>query len=313
MTSHTALGQGDEFDRIRRVVGALGDRARSIGDDGAILDIPAGQKLIVSTDISVENVHFRRAWLSPQEIGFRATAAALSDLAAMGAMPIGVLLAIALPDSDAPMLEQIGIGAGEAVAACGTFIVGGDLSSAKVMSITVTVIGSAARPLGRNSAVPGDHLYITGQIGGSGQALSAFLRDAEPATAAREKFARPHPRIQEALWLAAHGATSCIDISDGIAGDLGHLAAASGVDIIVDAERIPLFPGSSLETALASGEEYELCVTAGGKLDSDEFARRFGIPLTGIGRIERSESPSVIFQHSGSAMQVPRSYSHFTK
>lgn len=313
MTGNIPLGAGAEFDRIRSIITSLGENARSIGDDAAVLDIQPSHKLVVSTDMSVENVHFQREWLQPEEIGYRATAAALSDIAAMAATPRGALLAISLPEADVTMLDQIARGAARAANVSGTNIIGGDLSAAPVISITVTVLGSAERPVGRNGAKAGDQLYLTGRLGGAALALAAFQRGASPVSGARERFAMPQPRIREAIWLAEQGASACVDISDGAVGDLGHIAAASAVDIIVDAEKIPLFADSSLEVALSSGEEYELCVTANAVLDTVEFERLFGIPLTRIGRIEQSRSPSVIFQRSGSGMSIPPSFSHFTR
>lgn len=293
MTDDTALGTGPEFDRIRSMLRALGPNARGAGDDGAILDVPSGHKLVVSTDTCVENVHFKREWMSFEEIGYRATAAALSDLAAMAATPIGVVIAIAIPAGDVNALDDLARGAGGAVAACGTVIVGGDLSSSETLSITATVFGSTVRPLLRSGARPGDKVYMTGNIGGSLLALTALQKGESPSAAARRKFVRPEPRIREALWLAEHGATACIDISDGVVGDLRHVAAASEVQIIVLGHHIPVFEGTRLEVALGSGEEYELCVTAPDEIDTVEFEKQFGIPLSFIGVVEATDKPDV--------------------
>lgn len=313
MSEPTRLGPGAEFDKIRKMIAAMGQSAGSIGDDAAILSCPAGSQLVVSTDISVEDIHFRRDWLSFEEIGYRATAAALSDIAAMGANPIGVLLAIACPDEQAASLVEIARGAAAAAGDSGSAIIGGDLSGAAVLSITATVLGHSPRPLTRSGARAGDNLYVTGTLGGSALGLNALRRGANPMTGAREKFARPKPRISEALWLSEKGASSCIDISDGIVGDLGHIAAASGVNLLVDVDRIPLFSGASTDIALSSGEEYELCVTSVSDIDVDGFESKFGIPLSIIGVVEASKSPQVIFQKSGAQVEVPRSYTHFSE
>lgn len=309
----TPLGAGGEFDRIRRIVDALGSAASAIGDDAAILAIPEGHKLVASTDTSVENVHFRRAWLSFEEIGYRATAAALSDLAAMAAAPLGVLLAISIPASDAHELEAIARGAGAAARDCRTAVIGGDLSSASELAITATVLGSAPAPLSRSGALPESFVYVTGELGGAAIALSALQNGVQPSAAARRKFAAPTPRLREAIWLRDNGATACIDLSDGIVGDLGHVAAASGVNLVIDVDSVPLFAGATRDIALSSGEEYELCVASPVELDTVRFRDEFGLPLTMIGRAEASSSPAVLFHSGGSPVRVPQSFSHFSK
>jgi thiamine-monophosphate kinase len=313
MSGHTTLGPGGEFDRIRRILSSLGANARGIGDDAALVDIPVGHKLVASTDSSVEGVHFRRDWMTFEEIGYRATAAALSDIAAMGAAPLGVLLAIALPESDLDSLDSLVRGCGEAAKVSGTAVIGGDLSGSPTLTIGVTVLGSAVRPISRNGAAAGDRIYMTGKLGGSGLGLAAMQRGEAPPAGAREKFVRPIPRIPEAAWLADRGATACIDISDGIVGDLGHIALASGVNLLVDIERIPLFPGAASDTALSSGEEYELCVTAPQDLDVEGFRSAFSLQLTLIGYVESSTSPGVIFRKSGAQVRASGSFTHFTK
>lgn len=308
MTDSVNLGRGAEFDRIRSMLHALGKNASGIGDDCAILDVPAGQRLVVSTDTSVENVHFKREWMTFEEVGYRATAAALSDLAAMAATPLGAMLAIAISAEDSDVLEELARGAGKAAAASRTAVVGGDLSSSETLSVTVTVFGSSARPLLRSSARVGDNVYVTGVLGGSQLALTAFLSGKTPEPVARRKFVQPVPRIREAVWLAERGASACIDISDGIVGDLRHIAAASGVGIDLAPGSIPLFKGTTIDAALRSGEEYELCVTAAEKIDTHEFEKAFGLPLTLVGCVIASDKPDVIM--SG-VHKVFDSFNHF--
>lgn len=306
----TNLGPGGEFDRIRQMLRALGRNARGIGDDAALLDVPAGQKLVVSTDTSVENVHFKREWMTFEEIGYRSTAAALSDLAAMGASPLGVVLAIAVSPNDAHALDDLAKGAGKAASASGTVIVGGDLSSSEVLSVTVTVLGSTDSPLLRSTAREADKLYVTGALGGSYLALTALQNGETPPTGARERFVHPVPRIREALWLAQKGTSACIDISDGIVGDLRHVAHASGVGIILMGQFVPRFEGASMETALRSGEEYELCVTSPHELDTEEFQKEFGIPLTLIGHVIASDKPDVTIGMNAMFRDL-ESFNHF--
>ena len=173
MTVSIALGPGREFDIIRGLLTRWGDRARGIGDDAVTLDVPPGERLVVSTDSSVEGVHFKREWLTPREIAYRATAAALSDLAAMAATPLGILVALALPESWLEEVTELGDGIGDAVRLGETHVVGGDLTAGRELSLGITVLGSAAAPLERRGARPGDGVYVTGRLGGPLAALRA--------------------------------------------------------------------------------------------------------------------------------------------
>ena len=282
---HLAMGEGAEFDAIRRLLATWGSQATGIGDDAAMLDIPAGERLVVSTDASVEHVHFRRGWMTADEIGRRATAAALSDLAAMGAAPLGLLLALAIPDAWRSELELLARGVGAVAALAGCPIVGGNISPAGELSLTLTVLGSAARPLTRSGAREGDIMFVTGCLGGPGAALNAFLQGREPSPADRARFVAPLPRLREARWLAARGAHAAVDISDGLVADASHMARASGVSLSLNERTVPCMAGVSVDDALTSGEEYELLVAMPAAFDIrvDEFEREFGLPLTAIG------------------------------
>jgi thiamine-monophosphate kinase len=281
-TGEIAMGPGPEFDTIREMLRRWGPRARGIGDDAALLDVPPGQHLAVSIDASVEEVHFRRAWLTAHEIGYRSTVAALSDLAAMAATPLGLVSALAIPESWRAELHDIAEGIGEAAERFAVPIVGGNMTAGERLTLTVTVLGTVSRPLPRSGVQPGDTLYVTGALGGSGAALAALLEGDVPEAAHRARFARPEPRLAEARWLAAHGARAAIDVSDGLGAELAHLAAASGVHIDVNAAAVPLASGVDAATALRSGEEYEL-VVSGAALDARAFAVAFSLPLTAIG------------------------------
>src|SRR5690349_14773249 len=230
----SALGPGAEFDAIRAVLKRLGPRAKGVGDDAAVLSVARGDSIIASVDAFIENRHFRRDWLTPREIGRRAVVAAMSDLAAMAARPIGVLLALVVPSDWRAELETLTDGFSEAVAECGAVVVGGNMSDGDELSITTTVLGGAFAPLARNGARPGDKVYVTGRLGAPAAALERLGRGEDPGLF-RERFAQPHPRLAEARWLAEHGATAAVDVSDGIVADLRHLAAASGVRIELDA------------------------------------------------------------------------------
>ena len=282
--NHIPLGQGREFDAIRDLVKRWGSAAGGIGDDAATIDVPRGEQLVISVDAFVANRHFKPAWLAAAEIGYRATAAALSDLAAMAATPVGVLLALNVPDDWRDKVGDIGDGVAQAVRQAGTVILGGNISDATELSITTTVVGHAFAPLSRRGAAVGDRLYVTGKLGGPGSAIAAWSSGTTPSALARERFAHPVPRIREARWLANAGATACIDISDGLMADAHHLAAASDRAIEMHIERVPCISGVGGRDASRSGEEYELLVCAP-RLDAAAFHAAFGLPLTDIGSV----------------------------
>ena len=308
MSDHTSLGPGAEFDAIRALLARWGPRARAIGDDAAILSVARGDALVVSVDCAVEGRHFRPGWLCPREVGYRAVAAALSDLAAMASTPVGVLISLIMPTAWLSHIDELADGIGEAVDLGNTHVVGGNMSGGSDLSITTTVLGSTFLPLPRGGAREGNSIYVTGMIGGAGAAL-ADLESGAPTIRFRDRFARPTPRLREARWLAAHSATAAIDVSDGLAADLTHLAAASGRTLVVDADAIPCVDGVSLRDALESGEEYELVVTASEAFDVAEFMRRFGVPLTRIGRV--TAGPPRVEWHGASVAKV-HGHDHFS-
>ena len=313
--AHRSLGAGREFDVVRAMLARWGDAARGVGDDAAVLDVPAGERLVVSTDASLEGAHFRRAWLTPEEIGWRAATSALSDLAAMAARPIGLVLALALPDAWRDSVDGLADGVGAAARAAGTPIVGGDLVRSQELGLTVTVFGAARRPVGRDGARPGDAVYVTGTLGGPRLAVAAWERGDQPEPAARARFARPMARIAEARWLAEQGARALVDVSDGLASDVGHLAAASGVRIVLESARVPRVPGAAEVDALRGGEEYELALAAPPGLDSAAFAARFGVLLTSVGRVERAPSGGgevEIVDGAGARVEFPSGHDHFS-
>lgn len=312
MSESIALGPGREFDLVRELERRWGQRAKGIGDDAAVLDVPPGQRLVVSTDSSVEDVHFRRGWLSPAEIGYRATVAALSDLAAMAATPLGVLLALTLPPRWLGDVGALADGIGDAVAEAETQVVGGDLTGGRDLVVAVTVLGGAARVLSRRGARPGDAVFVTGALGGPRLAIDALGRGEPPAAVARDRFAHPAARIREGRWLAEHGATATVDVSDGLLSDLGHVAYASEVRIAVELDRLPLVAGADPELAASSGEEYELALAAPAELDADAFERAFGVLLTRIGDV-RAGRPGVEATRGGRRIAAGGGWDHFSR
>jgi len=289
------LGTGGEFDRLRAIFASLGAAGRGLGDDCALVRIGA-RTVALSIDLSLEGVHFRTDWLSFREIGWRATAAALSDLAAEGAEPRGVLVSLAVPDDrqrrpgNASPAVQIMSGVGAAARSVGAHVLGGDLTRSSRYLVDVCALGVARRPVRRSGARPGDGVWVTGRLGGAGLALAALLAGRRPPAPVRRRFVRPEPRIAAGAWLARHGARAMIDVSDGLAADAGHLAAASGVRVEIALERIPRWPGATARAAAQSGEEYELLVALPRRFDeraARAFRRATGLPLTRIGACTR--------------------------
>ena len=307
--SNLDLGPGKEFDLVRTLLAEWGKSAQRIGDDAAILDVPQGERLVVTTDTSVEGVHFKREWLSHFEIGYRATAASLSDLAAMGARPLGILIALTLPEGDRESARSLATGIGEGAAAVLAPIVGGDLSAGRVLSLTITALGSVARPLTRGGARVGDRVYVTGALGGPAAALRAWRAGREPNEKDRARFANPIPRIDAGAVFSAAGATAAIDISDGLIADLRHIAAASKVRIQIVADRIPRVAGATALEAAGSGEEYEIAVTAP-VIDTTTASEELGVELTEIGRVVAGPAGVVLLQN-GEPIKAPAGFDHF--
>lgn len=315
------LGAGEEFDRIRSLAKALGTRAAGLGDDCALIDL-GGEVLAVSTDLSIENIHFRRDWLSFGEIGWRAAAGALSDLAAVGATPIGVLTAIGVPSTSAPSdLDQLMAGVGDLLEETGGVVLGGDLSSSPVWSVSVTVLGPARRPVLRSGGKPGDSVWVTGTLGGARAALETWLGGAQPAAESRGCFAHPAPRLLAGVWLADNGAEAMIDLSDGLGGDVRHLAAASGVAITIDLSLLPVHPGvpgvarrigeDPRMFAARGGEDYELLALLPPEFTPAMASRleaHAGIGLTRVGSVAAGEGVTLLLD--GDPVQVA-GYDHF--
>ncbi len=309
MITDTSLGAGREFDLIRDLCRRWGPRAVGIGDDAAVLASP-GEPLVATVDTLIENRHFKREWLSAREIGYRAAVAAISDIAAMAASPLGMLVALAFPPDWIPLLAQLGDGIGEAAGRFEVPIIGGNISTGGELAITITVLGSAPAPIRRSGAQPGAAIYVTGRLGGPGAAVSAWLAGAEPAPTHRERFVHPVPRLREARWLAEHGAMAMIDVSDGLIGDLGHLAAASDLRIAVELSGLLVVAGVTPEEAARSGEEYELALAAPHDLSVEQFTREFALPISRVGRVVAGP-PGVDVFLNGERVASGGGFSHF--
>lgn len=293
-----------EFELIERFTRPFtrGEGVRvGIGDDAAVLRPPAGEELVATVDAVVAGVHFTDRFL-PEEIGWKALAVNLSDLAAMGARPLWALLALATPPAaDPAWLARIGRG----VAACarrhGLSVVGGNVTAARELSLSVTVLGSVRRggALLRSGGRPGDLLVVSGTLGDAALGIRPGA-----AAALRSRQRRPRPRV--ALGRGAVGiARAAIDLSDGLLQDLGHLCTASGVGARVEVERLPLSPAYRAATrrspapavaALSGGEDYELLFAVPpGRLEALRgAARRARTRVTVVGELEARSGIRVV-------------------
>jgi thiamine-monophosphate kinase len=269
---------------IREILGN-GIEAFGLRDDAGVLGVPGGGPLVVSVDSVVEGVHVDLSLCSPADVGWKALMGALSDLAAMGASPLGALVALCVPpgSGDGSLARGVMGGVAEASDATACPIVGGDVSSAAGLVVAVTVLGTVAAgeadgtrpPVSRSGALAGDVLLATGPCGASAAGLRALRQGAAVASAHADSvraYRRPVARLREGELTRRHGAHAMIDVSDGVALDLHRLADASGVGFALDT--VPVAEGALLEEALGGGEDYELLVAISPH-DADALAAAF--------------------------------------
>ena len=250
---------------IEAIQQAIADRSgrlvRWSGDDAAV--VRARPLAVTSIDTVVDGVHFSLATHSPADVGWKALATALSDIAAMGAEPGEAYVSLVLPRGFEGGLDLVA-GMEELAARHGATIAGGDVVSGPVLTVAVSVTGWAEREdelVGRDGARAGDLVGVTGELGGSEAGRLLLERgERDPAELVRRHL-RPEPRLVEGSALARAGASSMIDLSDGLATDAGHVAAASGVRLSIGLERIPCAPGVGPRAAAGGGDDYELLFT----------------------------------------------------
>jgi len=316
-----------EFELIAELARELAmPRARAvevgIGDDAAILRV-GKERIAVSVDDQVEGVHFDLRWLDPADVGYRALQAAASDLAAMGATPLGAVASLHVPRGfSAAKLRQLARGQAQAARELGCPVVGGNIARADVLSITTTVLGRVAKPLLRSTARPGDSLWIIGELGLSRaglllhqQRLKVPARLRAIAQRARQAWARPRALVAAGRKL--HGrARAVIDVSDGLAGDVQHLANESRVKTVLEAARLARLvspelselgdllgePGATL--AINGGEDYAL-------LCAGPPARR---PTRAkvVGRIERGRGSELELE-TGQRLALGSGFDHLRR
>lgn len=309
-----------EFGLIRRLtessarVAALRPEvAVGPGDDAAVVRLEPGERLVATTDILLEEVHFSWKWFTPEEIGYRAGVVNISDVAAMGGQARWLLVSLGLPrDMEAEAVERLQTGLAEAAQEYGACVVGGDLSASR-SGLVVVVVGLGVvkgAPVLRSGALSGDALLVTGALGASAAGL-AIARAGGPMSSEEEQLLRrhrrPRARVQEGMLLRESGlAHAMIDVSDGIAGDAARIAEASGVRVVVDGNAVPIVAGveetaqrleaRAVEWALTGGEDFELLLTAAPQ-DVDrlrELLGEAGCPSTVVGRCERGSGVEVL-------------------
>lgn len=315
-----------EFDLIDRFFSRLTpdrkDVVLGVGDDCALLEVPQGRRLAVTIDTLVEGVHFVQG-ADPESLGHKALAVNLSDLAAMGAEPAWVTLALTLPSADADWLVRFAHGFGALAEANGVALVGGDTTRGP-LSITVQAHGfvEPRRALRRSSARPGDLIYVTGTLGDAGLALlvqqGLFTRP-EHLDFLRRRLDRPEPRVTAGLALRGI-ASAAIDVSDGLTSDLRHILDASGCGGQIWLDRLPLSPAlqdyvtetGDWSPALSAGDDYELCLTVPSEFqaEAETVGQALDCGLTCIGMVEKTAGLRCLTD-DGRVTDVASGYDHF--
>lgn len=308
-------GRPGEFELIAKYFAPLAESspgALGLTDDAAYLRVPAGDELVVTVDTVVEGVHFLRDDPA-QTIGAKALRVNLSDLAAKGAVPLGYLLAVSLPDwVDEPWLAHFAQGLSEDQLRFAVGMLGGDTTSTPgPLVISITVLGhvAAGKAVHRSGARAGDVVFVTGTIGDAGAGLDLIRGGVPPAPEERRealiaRYRLPEPRLDPGQAIA-QVATAALDVSDGLIADLNHIAEVSHVRIVLDAPQIPLSRAfidvygddiAARVRAATSGDDYEIAFTvpANARGTIGLIAAETGIPITEIGRVEQGEGVVVL-------------------
>jgi len=284
-------GQDKQSARRQRLVIGIGDDAAAWRSDALIN--------LATVDCLVQDVHFRLDMTTWNELGWKALAISLSDIAAMGGVPQYAIVSLGLPgDTEADDVADLYRGIIKLGNRFGVFIIGGNISDATIVFISTTVLGSATGQdniLTRSAAKAGDRIAVTGNLGAAAAGMEMLKQKIplgpEDSASLKQAFLHPRPRIAEGQLLSEQGVKAAIDISDGLIADLSHLCRASQVGARIDIDRIPIHPAvkngfgdSSLEMALSGGEDYELLFTASTRV-IDRVKTRASFPVTVIGEI----------------------------
>ncbi len=328
-----------EFGLIKKLSGGCLVRKnhviKGIGDDAAVFAHPAGEVVLVTTDMMVERVHFLRNATSGYNLGYKSLAVNLSDIAAMGASAREAFISIAIPENcSIEFIEDIYDGMKQLAAIFNVNLLGGDTTgSQRDLVINVVVVGSAPKEeiLYRSGAKKGDVIFCTGSLGdsraGSHLILNEIKGDSEPFKGLKNAHLIPKPYLREGKFLArCGGANSAIDISDGLSSDLGHILEQSRVGAHIYAEKIPLsenlkifcrrFNFDPVRYAVAGGEDYTLLVTIArdqAKKIAEKYHETFKNPLFEIGEITDSNQLELEFSDEKKEMITPTGWDHFKK
>jgi thiamine-monophosphate kinase len=282
------------------------------GDDAAVLAVPDG-RVVATTDLLVDGRHFRRDWSTAEDVGHKAAAQNLADLAAMGAVPTGLLLGLAVPpDTPVAWLEGLADGMRAECDPLGARVLGGDVVRADVLVLAVTALGDlrGRAPVTRAGAKPGDMVAYTGRLGWAAAGLAVLGRGFRSPVSVVAAHRRPEPPYEQGPRAAELGATAMVDVSDGLVADLQHVAVASGVGIELDTSRLEV-PAKLRDVGKALGVEPMDWMLAGG--DDHALAATFPggspppAPWTVIGRVARGRGVVV----DGSAYDAPAGWDHF--
>ena len=303
------------IERIKRAARAPSPAlTRGIGDDCAVLRPPRGQELLVTTDFSLEGVHFRRDWHPPESAGHRCLARGLSDIAAMGGEPLAAFLSLALP-ADMPQrwVDRFVRGLLKLARQFEVPLAGGDVAQSPTGVLAdILLVGSVpqGKALLRSGAKLGEAIYVTGALGASAAAIQQMRAGKKLRPTQNRAHFFPEPRIAAGRLLRQRRlASAAIDLSDGLSTDLSHICEESGFGAIVDAESVPVAKGATLELALHGGEDYELLFTAPPRTRVPEAIA--GVRVTRIGEIIRGDRVFLSDRQGRRRPMPPRGWEHF--
>lgn len=327
------LGEFGLLELITRDLSTGSGVIRGIGDDAAVYEAGAGEWQLVTTDTLVEDVHFARSYFSWRNLGYKALAVNLSDIAAMGGRPRYAVIGLCLPaDTAFAAVQELYAGLTEAAQGHGVILIGGDTVRGASVVLNITLLGAVepGRAKYRSGAGPGDLIMVTGTLGDAAAGLHLFQnpeddRDAEAARRLKTAHLRPAPRVEAGRLLGASEAvTAMLDVSDGLSSDIGHICRSSAVGCLLRAERIPVSAAlretaeylgrDPLEWALHGGEDYELLFTVsrGHAEEVGAMLERTGVPVTVIGEITEADQGRRLERGGRTAPLAAGGFNHFS-
>lgn len=330
-SSTSGLADPGEFGIISQIAAGIASNdtvVTGIGDDAAVTAVSPGMQLLTSTDMLLEDVHFRSAWHEPYLLGRKSLAVSISDIAAMGGIPRWSLLSLALPtDISTGFVSQFIRGFHSMAADNGVVLIGGDTCSSRSgVAVSVTIIGEQYPELivRRSGAKPDDDIWVTGSLGDSALVLEKLEKGDSVPGGLLCSLLDPVPQVSAALALAGAGlVTAMIDISDGILADFGHIAEQSGVGGLIRIHDLPLsagfhslarnFPATPYHMALAGGEDYQLCFTANSSMrkNIDSCMENCGIAVTRVGIVTSCRDVVAVNPDGSHYIMKSEGFNHF--